>query len=46
MFRGDTLDVLRLLFIAFREAAVVALAFLLVFGLLGGWLLAARMLAP
>src|SRR5439155_4278459 len=31
---------------AFREAAAIALAFLLVFGLVGGWLLAGRMLAP
>jgi two-component system, OmpR family, sensor histidine kinase VanS len=31
---------------AFAPAAAVALAFLLVFGLLGGWLLAGRMLAP
>jgi len=31
---------------AYAPAAVVALAFLLVFGLLGGWLLAGRMLAP
>jgi two-component system, OmpR family, sensor histidine kinase VanS len=30
----------------FGTAAVVALAFLLVFGLVGGWLLAGRMLAP
>lgn len=30
----------------FSAAAVLALAFLLVFGLLGGWLLAGRMLAP
>jgi two-component system sensor histidine kinase VanS len=30
----------------FTPAAVVALAFLLVFGLLGGWLLAGRMLSP
>ena len=30
----------------FAPAAAVALAFLLVFGLLGGWLLAGRMLAP
>ncbi|WP_269845189.1 sensor histidine kinase [Allosphingosinicella deserti] len=30
----------------FVPAAVVALAFLLAFGLLGGWLLAGRMLAP
>jgi two-component system, OmpR family, sensor histidine kinase VanS len=31
---------------AFGEAAVIALAFLLVFGLVGGWILAGRMLAP
>jgi two-component system sensor histidine kinase VanS len=31
---------------AFAPAAAVALAFLLLFGLLGGWLLAGRMLAP
>ncbi len=31
---------------AFGSAAVVVLAFLLVFGLVGGWLLAGRMLAP
>ena len=31
---------------AFGTAAVVLLAFLLVFGLVGGWLLAGRMLAP
>jgi two-component system sensor histidine kinase VanS len=31
---------------AFGEAAAIVLAFLLVFGLLGGWLLAGRMLAP
>src|SRR5437016_8676885 len=30
----------------FGSAAAIALAFLLVFGLLGGWLLAGRMLAP
>jgi two-component system sensor histidine kinase VanS len=30
----------------YTPAAVVALAFLLVFGLLGGWLLAGRMLSP
>jgi two-component system, OmpR family, sensor histidine kinase VanS len=34
------------LLIAFAPAAVVALAFLLVFGLVGGWVLAGRMLAP
>jgi two-component system, OmpR family, sensor histidine kinase VanS len=31
---------------AFGQAAAVVLAFLLVFGLLGGWILAGRMLAP
>jgi two-component system, OmpR family, sensor histidine kinase VanS len=31
---------------AFGEAAAVALAFLLAFGLVGGWILAGRMLAP
>jgi two-component system sensor histidine kinase VanS len=31
---------------AFGQAGVVVLAFLLVFGLVGGWLLAGRMLAP
>ena len=31
---------------AFGEAAALALAFLLVFGLAGGWILAGRMLAP
>jgi two-component system, OmpR family, sensor histidine kinase VanS len=46
MIRGDALVALRLMFGAFREAAAIALAFLLVFGLLGGWLLAGRMLAP
>ncbi|MFC6538396.1 sensor histidine kinase [Nonomuraea salmonea] len=35
-------DLLRL----FLPAAAVALAFLLVFGLMGGWILAGRMLAP
>jgi two-component system sensor histidine kinase VanS len=32
--------------LAFDQAAAVVLAFLLVFGLLGGWILAGRMLAP
>jgi two-component system, OmpR family, sensor histidine kinase VanS len=31
---------------AFAPAAAIALAFLLVFGLVGGWILAGRMLAP
>jgi two-component system, OmpR family, sensor histidine kinase VanS len=34
------------LFDAFAPKAAIALAFLLVFGLVGGWLLAGRMLAP
>jgi two-component system, OmpR family, sensor histidine kinase VanS len=46
IIRGDALVALRLLFGAFREAAAIALAFLLVFGLVGGWFLAGRMLAP
>jgi two-component system sensor histidine kinase VanS len=46
IIRGDALTALRLLFGAFRDAAAIALAFMLVFGLLGGWLLAGRMLAP
>jgi two-component system sensor histidine kinase VanS len=37
--RSDLLD-------AFAPKAAIALAFLLVFGLLGGWLLAGRMLTP
>jgi two-component system sensor histidine kinase VanS len=37
--RSDLLD-------AFAPRAAIALAFLLVFGLVGGWLLAGRMLAP
>ena len=37
--RSDLLD-------AFAPKAAIMLAFLLVFGLLGGWLLAGRMLAP
>src|SRR5437879_667280 len=38
IIRGDALVALRLLFGAFREAAAIVLAFLLAFGLLGGWL--------
>ena len=38
----DRSDLLR----AFAPKAAIALAFLLVFGLLGGWLLAGRMLTP
>ncbi|NUS12352.1 MAG: HAMP domain-containing histidine kinase [Streptomyces sp.] len=36
----------RVLLIVFAPAAAAALVFLLTFGLLGGWLLAGRMLAP
>jgi two-component system, OmpR family, sensor histidine kinase VanS len=46
LIRGDALTALRILWGVFRPAAASALAFLLVFGLLGGWLLAGRMLAP
>jgi two-component system sensor histidine kinase VanS len=46
MIQGDALTALRVFFSAFAPAASVALAFLLVFGLLGGWLLAGRILAP
>lgn len=42
MFIPDRSDLLR----AFAPKAVAALAFLLVFGLLGGWILAGHMLAP
>jgi two-component system, OmpR family, sensor histidine kinase VanS len=44
--RGDVLDALRVLRGAYAPAAAAVLAFLLMFGLLGGWLLAGRMLAP
>jgi two-component system sensor histidine kinase VanS len=46
MIQGDALVALRVLFSAFAPAAASALAFLLVFGLLGGWILAGRVLAP
>ena len=46
IIRGDALVALRLLLGAFAPAAAIVLAFLLVFGLLGGWILAGRMLAP
>jgi two-component system sensor histidine kinase VanS len=46
MINGDPLVALRILAAAFAPAAALVLAFLLVFGLLGGWLLAGRMLAP
>ena len=46
IIRGDALVALRVFWGAYAPAAASALAFLLVFGLLGGWLLAGRMLAP
>jgi two-component system sensor histidine kinase VanS len=46
MINGDALVALRILVTAFGPATAIVLAFLLVFGLLGGWLLAGRMLAP
>jgi two-component system sensor histidine kinase VanS len=46
MIRGDALVALRILFGAFAPTAAVVLASLLAFGLLGGWILAGRMLAP
>jgi two-component system sensor histidine kinase VanS len=46
MIQGDVLDALRVLRGAYAPAAAIVLAFLLVFGLLGGWLLAGQMLAP
>jgi two-component system sensor histidine kinase VanS len=46
IIQGDALVALHVLRGAFRPAATTVLAFLLVFGLLGGWVLAGRMLAP
>jgi two-component system, OmpR family, sensor histidine kinase VanS len=47
IIRGDALVALRILWGAFTPVpAIIVLALLLVFGLLGGWLLAGRMLAP
>ena len=47
MIKGDALDALRILRAVFAPTAVIMLAFfLLVFGLLGGWLLAGQMLTP
>jgi two-component system sensor histidine kinase VanS len=46
MIRGDTLVALHVLASGYGPAAAVVLGFLLIFGLLGGWLLAGRMLAP
>jgi two-component system, OmpR family, sensor histidine kinase VanS len=45
-FRGTTTTVVRILVGAYFPATAGVLAFLLVFGLLGGWILAGRMLAP
>ena len=46
MIRGNVLVALRVLVSAYAPTASVVLAFLLIFGLLGGWLLAGRMMAP
>jgi two-component system sensor histidine kinase VanS len=46
MIQGDVLDALRVFRGAFAPAATIVLAFLLVFGLLAGWVLAGQMLAP
>jgi two-component system, OmpR family, sensor histidine kinase VanS len=46
LIRGDILVALRILWGSFAPTAAIALGFLLVFGLLGGWFLAGRMLAP
>lgn len=46
IIQGDALVALRVLRAAFAPAAATVLVFLLGFGLLGGWLLAGRMLAP
>ena len=44
--RGGLRNDLRIAMGSFGPAAVIVLAFLLVFGLVGGWVLAGRMLAP
>jgi two-component system sensor histidine kinase VanS len=44
--RGGALTALRVLLGAYGPAAAIVLGFLLVFGLLGGWLLDGRMLVP
>src|SRR5215203_5365826 len=46
MIQGDVLDALRVFRGAYTQAAAIVLAFLLMFGLVGGWLLAGQMLAP
>src|SRR5690606_37987568 len=46
MIRGDLLVALRVILGAFAPGAAIVLAFLLVVGLAGGWLLAGRMLVP
>ena len=46
MINGNVLVALRIMVSAFGPAAAILLAFLLAFGLLGGWLLAGRMLGP
>jgi two-component system sensor histidine kinase VanS len=46
IIRGDAATALRILFVVYGPVAAIVLVFLLVFGLLGGWILAGRMLAP
>ena len=46
MIRGNVLVALHVLVSEYAPTASFVLAFLLIFGLLGGWLLAGRMLAP
>ncbi|GAB3764112.1 sensor histidine kinase [Microlunatus parietis] len=46
MVNGDLLTALRLMVGVMLPTASIVMAFLLVFGLLGGWVLAGRMLAP
>jgi two-component system sensor histidine kinase VanS len=46
MLRGTPAFIALVLLHIFAPAAAIVLAFLLVFGLLGGWILAGRMLAP
>jgi two-component system, OmpR family, sensor histidine kinase VanS len=46
ILRGTPATIWSFLLHAFGPVAAVVLAFLLVFGLLGGWILAGRMLAP
>lgn len=46
MVNGDLLTALRLMIAVMLPTASIVMGFLLVFGLIGGWILAGRMLAP